>query len=48
MLVGLVFIVVDTNDIHRSLVLGRSGHDDLLGTTLKMRSALFLGQVNTT
>ena len=43
----LVFVVVDTDDVHGGIILGGSGQDDLLGTRGKMGLSLFLGEVNT-
>jgi hypothetical protein len=43
----LVFVVVDTDDVHGGIILGGSRHDDLLGTRGKMGLGLFLGEVNT-
>ena len=42
--VGGVLIQVDTADEHGSVILGGSGHDDLLGAGVQMALALLLGQ----
>jgi hypothetical protein len=45
LLICLVFVVVDSHDVDRDIVLRRSRDDDLLGTTLKMESSfLFAGE----
>jgi len=46
-LVSLVFVVVDTDNVHGGIVLGGSRQDDLLGARSKMRLTLFGAEVNT-
>jgi len=46
-LVLLVFVVVNTDNVHGGVVLGGSREDDLLGTIGKMAGGFFGGEVNT-
>jgi hypothetical protein len=46
-LVTLVLLVVNTVHIYGGVVLGRCGHDDLLGTIVKMKLSLLLSKVST-
>jgi len=45
-LLALVCVQVHTADKHGGVVLGRGGHDHLLGTVLKVRLGRALGQVD--
>ena len=46
-LVTLVLFMVDTVNVDRSVVLGRSRHDDLLGTAVDVKLSLLFGEVGT-